>query len=382
MPNSAATGDPHFGFHVQRQHVGRPLPLLSDKCLKAGTAPLSLEMKLVFGRDRTISVTPEGFGAEAQWAQGSAKAPTWATAPLPLAGLKNVESQAPGTQGHPRIAAEDEPPVIDSNEDREGLAWQTGVWNRIADIYPREIDQRFAPVVEALIERAGLCSGEQVLDLGTGTGAVAKRAAAIVGASGCVLGVDISSEMLGLARHSAARLGLRNLKFLEGRAEAIPAEDAAFDVVLACLSMMYVIDRETAALQIARVLKPRGRFIAAVWAGPEQCDIVLFQQTAGRFAGPPPVPGVGPGALADTSGFLRQLDAAGVSAHVETELLGFDFPNFTLAWDTLAGVTAAQLAPERQREAKDAIMAAMYPDGDGPRHFRNATHFIVGRVSD
>jgi hypothetical protein len=57
--------------------------------------------------------------------------------------------------------------MIDSNEDREGLAWQTGVWNRIADIYPREIDQRFAPVVEALIERAGLCSGEQVLDLGT-----------------------------------------------------------------------------------------------------------------------------------------------------------------------------------------------------------------------
>ena len=270
--------------------------------------------------------------------------------------------------------------MTDPSQDREGLTWQTGVWNRIADIYLREIDQRFAPVVEALIGRAGLRPGEQVLDLGTGTGAVAKRAATIVEASGYVLGVDISPEMLGLARHSAASLGLRNLKFLEGRAEAIPAEDAAFDVVLACLSMMYVIDRETAALQIARVLKSGGRFIAAVWAGPEQCDIVLFQQTAGRFAGPPPVPGVGPGALADASGFLRQLDAAGISAHVETETLGFDFPDFTSAWDTLAGVTAAQLPPERQREAKDAIMAAMYPDGDGPRHFRNATHFIAGHV--
>jgi SAM-dependent methyltransferase len=270
--------------------------------------------------------------------------------------------------------------MTDPNQDREGLTWQTGVWNRIADIYLREIDQRFAPVVEALIGRAGLRPGEQVLDLGTGTGAVAKRAATIVEASGYVLGVDISPEMLGLARHSAASLGLRNLKFLEGRAEAIPAEDAGFDVVLACLSMMYVIDRETAALQVARVLKPGGRFIAAVWAGPEQCDIVLFQQTAGRFAGPPPVPGVGPGALADASGFLRQLDAAGISAHVETETLGFDFPDFTSAWDTLAGVTAAQLPPERQREAKDAIMAAMYPDGDGPRHFRNATHFIAGHV--
>jgi hypothetical protein len=105
---------------------------------------------------------------------------------------------------------------------------------------------------------------------------------------------------------------------------------------------------------------------------------VLFQQTAGRFAGPPPVPGVGPGALADASGFLRQLDAAGISARVETETLGFEFPDFTSAWDTLAGVTTAELPPGRQREAKDAVMATMYPDGDGPRHFRNVTQFIVG----
>jgi SAM-dependent methyltransferase len=184
--------------------------------------------------------------------------------------------------------------VIDPNQEREGLAWQTGVWNRISNIYLREIDRRFEPIVGALLGRAALRTGEQVLDLGTGTGAVAQQAAAIVGPSGRTVGVDISPEMLALARHSAASLNLGNLTFLEGRAEAIPAEDAAFDVVLACLSMMYVIDREAAARQIARVLKPCGRFVAAVWAGPEQCDIVLFQQTAGRFAGPPPCLAWGP----------------------------------------------------------------------------------------
>ena len=270
--------------------------------------------------------------------------------------------------------------MIDPNQDREALAWQTGIWNRISDIYVREIDRRFVPVVEALVGRATLLGGEQVLDLGTGTGAVAQRAAAIVGPRGCVVGVDISPEMLALARRNATSVGLGNLTFLEGRAEAIPAEDKAFSVVLACLSMMYVLDREAAAREIARVLKPGGRFVAAVWAAPEQCDIVLFQQTAGRFAGPPPVPGVGPGALAEPSGFLRQLDAAGIQARVETETLGFDFPDFTSAWDTLTGVTTAQLPPERQQEAKDAVMAAMYPNGDGPRHFRNVTQFIVGRA--
>jgi hypothetical protein len=87
---------------------------------------------------------------------------------------------------------------------------------------------------------------------------------------------------------------------------------------------------------------------------------------------------VGPGALADPSGFLRQLDAAGIRARVESETLGFDFPDFTSAWVTLAGVTTAQLPHGRQREAKEAVMAAMYPNGDGPRHFRNTTHFVVG----
>jgi hypothetical protein len=43
-----------------------------------------------------------------------------------------------------------------------------------------------------------------------------------------------------------------------------------------------------------------------------------------------------------------------------------------------ADVTAAQLSPERKQEAKDAVLAAMYPNGDGPRHFRNVARFIVG----
>lgn len=269
--------------------------------------------------------------------------------------------------------------MVDPDQDREGLAWQTGVWNRISDVYLREIDKRFAPVVEAVIARAELGANKDVLDLGTGTGAVAERAATAVRPNGHVVGVDISPDMLALARKRAAARGLGNLKWLEGRAESIPADDKAFDAVLACLSMMYVIDRQAGAREIARVLRPGGQFVASVWAGPEECDIVLFQQTAGQFAGPPPVPGVGPGALADSAPFLAQLEAAGIEARVETETLGFAFLDFGSAWDALAGVTTAQLSEERRQEAKSAVMAAMYPNGDGPRQFRNLTQFIVGR---
>jgi SAM-dependent methyltransferase len=269
--------------------------------------------------------------------------------------------------------------MVEPDQDREGVAWQTGVWNRISDTYLREIDQRFAPVVEAVIARADLGPNKNVLDLGTGTGAVAERAAMAVRPDGHVLGVDISPDMLALDRKRAAAHSLGNIELLEGRAESIPAGDSTFVVVLACLSMMYVIDREAAAREIARVLRPGGAFVASVWAGPDQCDIVLFQQTAGKFAGPPPVAGVGPGALADPAPLLAQLEAAGIEARVETETLSFDFPNFASAWDALAGVTTAQLAEEQRQEAKTAVKAAMYPDGDGPRRFRNLTQFILGR---
>jgi SAM-dependent methyltransferase len=268
---------------------------------------------------------------------------------------------------------------MDSNQEQAGLAWQVGVWNRMSDVYGREIDRRFAPVVEQVIARAHLATGEHVLDLGSGTGAVAAHAARLVGSAGLVVGVDISAEMLEEARRRMAAQGLAKVTFREGRAEALPAENESFDVVLASLSLMYVIDRAAAARELARVLRPHGRLIAAVWAEPEVCDIVLFQQAAGRFAGPPPVPDVGPGALADPTLFIRQLAEAGIQSRAERVTLGFDFESFGAAWDTLAGVTTAQLPPERRVQAQAAVLGAMYPQGDGPRHFRNTTQFIVGQ---
>ena len=86
----------------------------------------------------------------------------------------------------------------------EALAWQIGVWDQMAPVYIREIDKRFAPVVEHLIGRAQLKPGQHVLDLGTRTGSVALRAAPAIAPNGHVTAVDISAEMLGLARQRAA----------------------------------------------------------------------------------------------------------------------------------------------------------------------------------
>src|SRR5918998_5916679 len=174
-----------------------------------------------------------------------------------------------------------------------GLAWQIGVWDKISQIYRNEIDPRFEPVVDGLLQRASLRGEQRVLGLGTGTGAVAAKAAALVADDGFVLAVNISPEMLDRARRRS-EAAAPNSRSTRQQPRLSPPAENAFDVILASLSLMYVINRAAAARELARVLRPGGRLVSAVWSGTESCDIVLFQQTASRFAPTPPVPGVGP----------------------------------------------------------------------------------------
>jgi ubiquinone/menaquinone biosynthesis C-methylase UbiE len=66
---------------------------------------------------------------------------------------------------------------MDQQKNAKGLAWQISVWDRMVPVYVREIDKRFEPIVERVVKRADLKPGQHVLDLGTGTGSVALRAA-------------------------------------------------------------------------------------------------------------------------------------------------------------------------------------------------------------
>jgi SAM-dependent methyltransferase len=259
--------------------------------------------------------------------------------------------------------------------------WQRDVWDTVSKMYVEGVEPRFVPIANGMLRRAGLKAGERVLDLGCGAGALTLRAAELVGPSGRVDAVDISPEMLRVARSRVADAGFSNVHFHHGGAEALPLPQHTADAMLAGMSLMFVLDRAAGAREMARVLRPGGRLVAAFPTGLDTCELVKFQRIIGAYAPEPPVKGVGPGALADPAPLVENLAENGIKAGVETEDCDFEMADFQQTWDIFAYVTATQMTPEGREAAKADVRRQMWPHGDGPRRFRNLIQFLVGERS-
>jgi arsenite methyltransferase len=106
---------------------------------------------------------------------------------------------------------------------------------------------------------AELREGEVVLDLGSGGGIDVLLSARRVGASGRAIGLDMTDEMLELARANARQAGVDNVEFLKGHIETVPLPDASVDVVISNCVVNLAADKEAVFTEIARVLRPGGR---------------------------------------------------------------------------------------------------------------------------
>jgi len=106
---------------------------------------------------------------------------------------------------------------------------------------------------------ADLHAGETVLDLGSGAGADVLISARRVGPTGRAYGLDMTDEMLELARANAAAAGAENVEFLKGYIEDIPLPDASVDVVISNCVINLAGDKSRVFAEVARVLRPGGR---------------------------------------------------------------------------------------------------------------------------
>ena len=109
----------------------------------------------------------------------------------------------------------------------------------------------------ALIE---LKAGEVVLDLGSGGGIDVLLSARRVGPTGKAYGLDMTDEMLALARENQRQAGVENVEFLKGEIESVPLPDKAVDVVISNCVINLSADKDRVLREAFRVLKPGGRF--------------------------------------------------------------------------------------------------------------------------
>ncbi|HEY5317676.1 MAG TPA: arsenite methyltransferase [Solirubrobacteraceae bacterium] len=107
---------------------------------------------------------------------------------------------------------------------------------------------------------ADLHDGETVLDLGSGAGADVLISARRVAPTGRAIGLDMTEEMLELARANAAAAGVENVEFVKGYLEDMPLEDASVDIVISNCVINLSSDKARTIAEAARVLRPGGRF--------------------------------------------------------------------------------------------------------------------------
>jgi SAM-dependent methyltransferase len=204
--------------------------------------------------------------------------------------------------------------------------WNGHVGQRFVDNQDK-IDQSVRAVTDALMELAAARPGERALDIGCGAGPTTLRLAEAVGATGHVVGVDVSRPLLEEGRRRLQRFG--------SRVELVEADAAAyqfgpeFDLGVSRFGIMFFDAPERAFTNIARAFKPNGRLAFACWQAPDLNPWMAdFHRAAAPFLpppdAPPPADAPGPFAFADGKRVERILWAAGFR-DVQVKPLTFDF---------------------------------------------------------
>ena len=201
------------------------------------------------------------------------------------------------------------------------------VWRESAQYWTRHSDtihQMFVPLTRALIERAGIVAGQNVLDVAGGAGEPSLTIAEAVGPGGTVTCTDGVAEMVEAARAEAQRRGISNVQFRQCAADSLPFPDESFDVVVSRLGVMFF--PVEAFREMLRVLKPGGKLAFAVWGKSDVnpfCYVVtrVMEQHVKSPAADPDAPNAfrfaEPGTLADVMTQAGAID-------VEERIVSFD----------------------------------------------------------
>jgi SAM-dependent methyltransferase len=202
--------------------------------------------------------------------------------------------------------------LADDLRQRARATWAAGDWDGFSRVV--------APVGPVVLDRVGVEPGQDLLDVGTGSGGTIAIPAAQRGAR--VVGLDVTPELLEHAQRRAADAGVE-IEWVEGDAQDLPFEDASFDRVISTFGAMFAPDHARAAAELVRVCRAGGRIAMVTWANDGFAG-ELFKLSGGFM--PPAPPGVQPPPLwGDESHVASVFGAAGVTPSIERETVEFLF---------------------------------------------------------
>jgi ubiquinone/menaquinone biosynthesis C-methylase UbiE len=246
--------------------------------------------------------------------------------------------------------------------------WGSGNYAAVAD--------RISAVGEAVVERAGVEPGMDVLDVACGTGNATIPAAK---AGARVTGLDFAPALLAIARERSAD-AMVEVDWVDGDAQEMPFADASFDRVVSTFGHMFAPDHERTAAEMKRVLRPGGAIAVACWS-PEGSIGRMFKVTAELV---PPPPGGTPPLLWGTEDHVRELlgDADFERREIEwTDESVESYARFMLgSFGPL--LNAREVLGERQGELDEAFRAFLDRENlndDGTFRFRGEYLLAVVR---
>ncbi|MGC2598043.1 MAG: methyltransferase domain-containing protein [Nitrososphaeraceae archaeon] len=208
------------------------------------------------------------------------------------------------------------------------------IWDSAAQgyrIWWPHIEKAAQSLSNRLVELAEIRTGQRILDIATGIGEPALTAARVVGVTGHVLAIDISTEMLAIAKQRAVDNGSQDIiEYWETAAQDLVLPDLSVDAVLCRWGLMFLPNLNSTLLKVHRSLVSGGRFVAAVWAYAHKVPVIsLAMQIIGESVemateSLPSVPN--PFGLADKNRLSNSFLGAGFrDVGIETVTVTFEF---------------------------------------------------------